>query len=225
VRIAKALEIQQDDVGPRIVGPVLQEVVPGHIGLVADRHERRESQIQLLHVFENRESKGSALSRERDASRDRSDRRERRVQFDRRICVDDPHAVGSDHPDARRPQLAEDLLFQRASRWSRLAEAGTDDHQGLHAFHHAIVDDGADPFAGYTDDRQVDATRDVGDPWKRWNVVDRRRGRMHCVQPSREPSGGDVVQDLGPDFAALAVRADDHDCVRLEEMFHRGRGR
>ena len=34
-RVPEALEIQQDDVGARIVGPVLDQIVARHIGLVA----------------------------------------------------------------------------------------------------------------------------------------------------------------------------------------------
>ena len=64
-RITEALEVQQDDVGSRIVGPVLDQVVARHVGLVADRHERGDPEIELPHVVENREAERAALRRER----------------------------------------------------------------------------------------------------------------------------------------------------------------
>ena len=41
LRIAEGLEVEQDDVGPRVVRPEAQDVVPGDVGLVAHRDELR----------------------------------------------------------------------------------------------------------------------------------------------------------------------------------------
>ena len=44
-RVAERLQIQQQNVGCGIVLPVLEQVVAGDVGLVADRDERRESEL------------------------------------------------------------------------------------------------------------------------------------------------------------------------------------
>src|SRR5436190_1100494 len=41
-RVAEGLEVEQDDVGGVVALPVAQEVVARQVGLVAERHERRE---------------------------------------------------------------------------------------------------------------------------------------------------------------------------------------
>ena len=66
-RIAEALQVQQDHVGVRVLGPVLDQVVARHVGLVAHRNERREADVQLARVVEDGESECTALRRHRDA--------------------------------------------------------------------------------------------------------------------------------------------------------------
>ncbi len=46
-RVPERLEVQEDHVGVGVVLPVLEEVVAAHIGLVANRHERRDAEPQL----------------------------------------------------------------------------------------------------------------------------------------------------------------------------------
>ena len=67
-RVPEALEIQQDDVGAGILRPVLNEIVARDISLVADGHERREADVQLPRVVENRDPQRAALRRKRDAA-------------------------------------------------------------------------------------------------------------------------------------------------------------
>ena len=95
-RVPEALQIQQDDVGIRIVGPELNEIVARHVGLVADRREGGETDVQARCVIEDRKAERAALRRQRDAAVRRIHRGERRIQPDRRIGVDDPHAVRPD---------------------------------------------------------------------------------------------------------------------------------
>ena len=60
-RVAEGLEVEQHDVGVRIVLPPLEQVVRRHVGLVPDRDERRETQPTRLRRFEKRDSEGAAL--------------------------------------------------------------------------------------------------------------------------------------------------------------------
>ena len=43
-RVPEALEVEQDDLRARVLGPVGEQVVARHVGLVADRYEAREAQ-------------------------------------------------------------------------------------------------------------------------------------------------------------------------------------
>ncbi len=45
-RIAEALEVEDDHLGARVVGPVAEQVVARDVGLVADRHERRDADVR-----------------------------------------------------------------------------------------------------------------------------------------------------------------------------------
>ena len=60
--------------------PVLEQIVGGDVGLVADGHEAREPQVELLRALENREAQRSALRSEGDRPGRGKDGRERRVQ-------------------------------------------------------------------------------------------------------------------------------------------------
>ena len=112
----------------RILGPVLNEVVAGDVGLVADGDERREADAERARVVEDGQAEGAALARHGHVAGRRKDRRERRVHAHGGIGVDHAHAVRADHAHAG----GADLLQQRAARASRPSapvsrEAGGDD--------------------------------------------------------------------------------------------------
>ena len=79
-RVAERLEVQQHDVGLRVVLPVLEQVVRRDVGLVADRDEARQAEAARVRLLEQREAERAALRRERDAARRERAARERRVQ-------------------------------------------------------------------------------------------------------------------------------------------------
>src|SRR5687767_3498139 len=62
--IAEALEVEKDHPGSRIRFPILEQVVRGHVRLVADRRERGQPEVEMLRLFENRQSERAALTRE-----------------------------------------------------------------------------------------------------------------------------------------------------------------
>ena len=100
--IPEALEVEEDHLGPRVFRPVLDEIVSGDVRLVADRDERRDAEIELRGVVEKGEAQGAALRGERHLPLRGIDRAEGGVQPEARIRVDEAHAVGPDHPHARR---------------------------------------------------------------------------------------------------------------------------
>ena len=69
VRIAEGLDVEQQEVGALIVLPVLEQVVRGDVGLVADRRERREPESTLVGLLQERQAERAGLRREADAAR------------------------------------------------------------------------------------------------------------------------------------------------------------
>ena len=68
-RVAERLEVEQDHVGVGVLLPVLQEVVAGEVGLVADRDERREADAARRRLVDRGDPERAALRREGDAAR------------------------------------------------------------------------------------------------------------------------------------------------------------
>ena len=95
-RVAERLEVEEHDVGGVVVLPPLQQVVGRDVRLVADRHERRKTEVAAGRRLEQREPERAALRREADVAGRNRLRRERGVQ---------PRGVRRD-PEAVRPEQA-----------------------------------------------------------------------------------------------------------------------
>ena len=67
-RVAERLEVEQDQIGRRVVLPVLEQVVRGDVGLVADRDEGREAEPARGRLLEQREPERAALRGEADVA-------------------------------------------------------------------------------------------------------------------------------------------------------------
>src|SRR5262245_55635393 len=67
-RIAKAFEVQHNDAGAWIVGPIGQDIVAGDIRPVADRDERRQTHVETLHVVQHSEAERAALRQHANAA-------------------------------------------------------------------------------------------------------------------------------------------------------------
>ena len=77
------------------------QVVARHVGLVADRDERRDAEPQLRARSRGSPARARPLCDDIATRPPAGSRRERRVQPHRGIGVDDAHAVRPDHADAR----------------------------------------------------------------------------------------------------------------------------
>ena len=204
---------------------VLNQIVARDVGLVADRDEARDTDVEPARVVENRETQGAALRRHRDTTRGRIGRGERRVQRICRIGVQQAHAVGTDEPAAGAPNLREQCGFPLAALGSGFPEARADDADAPHALRQAVVH-GSEHLSGRDrDDREIDRFGNVGDARPGAQAFDLGRRRMHGHDSASEAARDQVVQNLGADLPAGAVRTDDRHASRLEERFHRGRRR
>ena len=70
--ISEGFEVEQNDIRIRVVFPVLEQVVRRHVGLVADRHEGRETQAPLGRSLQDCKAERTTLRREADVARRKS---------------------------------------------------------------------------------------------------------------------------------------------------------
>ena len=129
--VAERLEIEKHELRARVVLPPLEQVVRGHVGLVADRDERGEAKASARGGLEEREAERTALGGETDrAGRERA-ARERRVQPSCRRR--DAEAVGPDQTGTSCTHDPEEPLLPPRPLFTCLGEAGRDHADGPRA--------------------------------------------------------------------------------------------
>ena len=129
--------------------PVLEEVVAGEVGLVAERDERRQADAARPGEVERGDAEGAALRGEADPAGRRRAGREARVERDVRVGVDHAEAVGADQPHAGGAADGEQLALALAAPSSPTsAKPARDDDQRAHAGRAALARDVHDRSAG-----------------------------------------------------------------------------
>ena len=175
-RVAERLEVEQDEVGARVVLPPLEEVVGRDVGLVADRDEGGEAEPARLGALEEGKAERARLRGEADPPCGERPWREGRVQPDRRGR--DPEAVRADEPGAVRADEREQLLLALDALGPRLGEAGGDDAERARPGAERLLGGADHVLAREADHAEVDRVGDLLE----------RRGRR--VRPRRaRPSG------------------------------------
>ena len=99
-RIADGLEVHQGDVGVRIVVPVLQQVVAGHVGTVAGGDERGQARAPPVQAGQQRDADRAGLGEQADAAACGDLRRGNGVEPHAGRGVDGSEGVGADDPHA-----------------------------------------------------------------------------------------------------------------------------
>src|SRR6516162_9255710 len=101
-RIAKAFEVQHNDAGAWIVGPIGQDIVAGDIRPVADRDERRQAHVEALDVVQHSEAEGTTLRQHANAAcRWQHRGGKRRIEGNLRSSIKETHAVRPHQAHAR----------------------------------------------------------------------------------------------------------------------------
>ena len=220
-RVAEALEVQQDHRRLRIRFPVLEQIVAGHVGLVADRREARNAEIERPRMIENREAERAALRRHRDLSLRRIHRRKGRVQSNIGARVEQAHAVGTDHAASGAARLLDDRLLALPAFFAAFAEPRADDADRLDVFREALIDDGLDVVGRDGDHREIDGIGIQIEAAIRGQSLKRRRHRMHWDHLAGEARVNQVVEDFGAELVAIAAGAENRDGARREERLQR----
>lgn len=160
-RISERLEVQQDDVGLCVVGPVLQEIVTTDIGLVAGRDELRDADAEIAGPAHHLDAQPARLRQEGDVPRDRSRRRERGVHVDCRRGVHDAETVRPDEPHAVATCQRNQLPFGGLAVGAFFGKPGGNHDESPHSLLRALPDDVEHLGRGHDDDREIDRVRYV----------------------------------------------------------------
>ncbi len=157
-RVPERLQVEQDQVGLRIVLPVLEQVVRRDVSLVADRDEGRQPQAARRSLLQHGEPERAALGREADVAGREVVGREGCVQP--RLGGEDAEAVRSDQPRSVRSNSREELLLQPGSVGAGLGETGGDHAERARALAHRSLGLAEHGVTGHAEDGEVDASRE-----------------------------------------------------------------
>ncbi len=163
--IPERLQIQQDDIGRRVVLPMQEQIVSGHIRLVAHRDELADAQPVALGVLEDGDSERPRLRRHRNIAGRWVDRGEGPVHGDGWRGVEEPHAVGTDHAHPASSDDFEELFLESIAFTADLAEPGGDHDETSHTLRRTLPGGLEGVTRRDGDERQVDLVGDVGDRW------------------------------------------------------------
>ena len=97
-RVAERLGVHRDDLRVRVLLPELQQVVGGDVGLVAERHEPRQPEVEVSRLAEHRAAERARLHRDRHVAGGQRDVDERGLEQRFRARRGDAHARRPDQP-------------------------------------------------------------------------------------------------------------------------------
>ena len=218
--VAERLDVQQDEVGAGVVLPPFEQVVRRDVGLVADRHERREAEPAGLGPLEEGEPERAGLRGEADSPGRERARREGGVEADG--GGGDAEAVRADEARAVSADEGEQLVLSLDAFGPRLGEACRDDAEGARAGAQRFLRGVDHALARQADDAQVDRIGDLLDRAVGADPGDGLAGAVDRVGGAGEPSCEDVAEQLAADRAAARRGTDHGNRRRLEERSQRG---
>jgi len=206
-RPGERLEVEEEDPGLRVLLPVLEEVVPGHVGLVPHADEGREAEAEAAGEGDDRDPEGAALGAEGNPAMGWHSGCERGVEPHGGVRVEEAEAVGPHHPHPVPPGRFQERPLSPPPLRSHLSEAGADDDQPPHARPCALLHHlGHDP-GGNSDHRQIDGVSDRGDRRPRPDRRHLLRIRIHRVDGPGELRPQQALQDPPTDARTVPGRA------------------
>ena len=216
-RVAQGLQILQDDLGGRVLLPVLHEVVAGHVGAVARGHERGQSHAPVGDPLQDGAAQRAGLGEEADGAGRGQVRGEGGVEGDRRVGVGDAQAVGAHHAHAGGAGGAHQLVLADATLRADLTEPGADHDESVHALLRALFDHVHDRLGAHRHHGQVDL---VGDVQHRRVGAHAHHGPglgVHRVDGALELTAQEVAQGGLTDGVRGPAGTDDGDRFREEQ--------
>ena len=210
-RVAEALQVQQDDLGGRVGGPVLQQVVAADVGAVAGRDEGGQPEVAAAGPLEQRDPERAGLGEEPDPAAAGDHRRQAGVEPHLGVGVDDAEAVGPDDAHAGGAGGGDQLPLGRAALGPGLAEAAGDHHQPAHPLAPAGLDHAGDLVGRHGEDGEVDVVGDGLDVGVGRHPADVPGAGVDRVDRPGEAVLEQVPQQRVADLALVVAGADDRD--------------
>ena len=199
-RIAERLDVEQGYPG-RVVGlPVLEEVIRGDVGAVADRSERGDAEPAVLARSIRASPRAPLWVAKPTSPAGGLSGAKVALNCDARRRVQDAEAVRADQPDAGGPADLDQLALAFGSVRPRLGESGRDhDQRPAHPARRTPRDlDHGRRRDG--DHRQVDVIREVRDARVGANRLNHVRARdSPDRRHPRSPDSSSVVEELAAD--------------------------
>jgi hypothetical protein len=235
-RVADGFEVEQRDVGLRVVVPVLEHVVAGDVGAVAGGDEAGEADAALVEPGEDADADGAGLGEQADAAAGGHLGREGGVEAHVRVGVHQPEGVRADDAGAVRTGQPDEFALLVA------AEVGGEDDESAHARLAALAGQSVHLVRGDGDDGEVESlghlvhgavgghaadlaalalrlTRPVLAPVPALVLGEPSVDRVH---PSGETAGAQALQNAAARTARRAARADHRDRAGREQPLHGG---
>ncbi len=217
-RVADGFEVHQRDVGLRVVVPVLQHVVAGHVGAVAGRDEGGDAgdpgdaAVAPVQAGEQRDTDGPGLGEQADPPGAGHLGGEGGVEADPVGGVDHAERVGTDHAHAEPAGATHESALPLEPLGAELGVPGGEHHHPLHPVRPALVDHLGHPVGGHGHHGEVDGSVDLGQRAARGNTVDvgevRGEGGVDGVQRAGEAAVAQVLQHAAADAARSAAHSD-----------------
>ena len=160
-RVAEGLEVQQHDVGVRILFPVLEQVVRRDIRLVADGHEGREPEALFGCPLQQGEPECATLRREADLAGWKRTRTERGIESN--VGHGDAETVRAEQPGSMRANQLEQQILARFTFGTDLGKACRDDAESSDACGERLFCRLEHRGAGQAHHCEIDGFSDLGD--------------------------------------------------------------
>ncbi len=228
--VADGFQVHEDDVGFRVLVPVLEDVVAGDIGPVSggdegrDAGHARDAPAAAVQPGQQGDADGAGLGEQADPPRARGLGGEGGVEAHLGGGVDDAEGVRPDDPHAVRARVPHEGALAFAPFGAALGVSGGDHDEPLHAVFAAFGDDLGDVLGRHGDDREVHGAVDVPHGAVGRHPVELllllREGLVHGVQAAGEAGVADVAEDTAAHAARGAPGADDGDRTGREQPLH-----
>lgn len=203
---------------------VLQQVVAGHVGFVADADEMRQTQLQLLSQRQDRDPQRAALRHHRDAARRRVPRGKGGVELHGWIGVDQPEAIRTDQAHAVASGLLHDAPLELPPVLAGFAKTRGNHHQRLDAPSGALIDHAEHRIPRHHEDRQIHRLGQLANAGVGLDRAHRRGVRVDGIHRPLEMAQEQRLKEAVADGRGLARGADDRHALRLKERPQRHGG-
>jgi hypothetical protein len=201
--------MEQDDIGGRVVLPVLQQIVAADVRAVAGRHERGQADPASTDRLERGETEGAGLGEEPGAPRRGKPVRQGGVQLHVRCGIHDAEAVRPDHPHAVGPRGGDEGPLGGDTGRAVLAETAAHHDEPLYPFLSALRDHLCHGRRRDRQDNQVDVVGNVADAGVCADARNVADIRVHRIHRTLETGPEQVDQYRVPHTARLAAGTDD----------------